>query len=58
MFKSSLIECDTGGDSPPSTLLQNCASSVGNWFYLKAPGQLVKTFDDIAKNLSHLRVAK
>jgi len=52
------IQVDTGGDSPPSTLLQNCASSVGNWFYLKAPGELVKTFDDIAKNLSHLRVAK
>ena len=52
------IQVDTGGDSPPSTLLQNCASTVSNWFYLKAPGELIKTFDDIAKNLSHLRVAK
>jgi len=52
------IQVDTSGDSPPSSLLQNCASSIGNWFYLKAPGQLVKTFDDIAKNLSQLRVAR
>lgn len=52
------IQVDTGGDSPPSTLLQNCASSAGNWFYLKAPGELVSTFDQIAKNLSQLRVAK
>lgn len=52
------IQVDTGGDSPPSTLLQNCASNVSNWFYLKAPGQLVSTFDQIAKNLSRLRVAK
>jgi Flp pilus assembly protein TadG len=52
------VQVDTGGDSPPSTLLQNCASSLGNWFYLKAPGELVTTFDQIAKNLSHLRVAK
>ena len=52
------IQVDTSGDSPPSTLLQNCASNLNNWFYLKAPGELVKTFDDIAKNLSHLRVAR
>jgi Mg-chelatase subunit ChlD len=52
------IQVDTGGDSPPSTLLQNCASNISNWFYLKAPGQLITTFDQIAKNLSHLRVAK
>lgn len=52
------IQVDTSGDSPPSTLLQNCASSINNWYYLKASGQLVQTFDDIAKNLSHLRVAK
>ena len=52
------IQVDTGGDSPPSTLLQNCASNVGNWFYLKAPGQLISTFDQIAKNLSQLRVAR
>jgi Flp pilus assembly protein TadG len=52
------VQVDTGGDSPPSTLLQNCASDTSKWFYLTNPGQLVTTFSQIAANLSNLRLAR
>jgi Flp pilus assembly protein TadG len=52
------VQIDTGGASPPSTLLQNCASNVSKWFYLTNPGELVTTFGKIAANLSNLRLAR
>ena len=52
------VQVDTGGESPPSTLLQNCASDVSKWFYLTNPGELVTTFNQIATNLSNLRLAR
>jgi Flp pilus assembly protein TadG len=52
------VQIDTGGGSPPSTLLQNCASNVSKWFYLTNPGELVTTFGKIAANLSNLRLAR
>lgn len=52
------VQVDTGGTSPPSTLLQNCANSVSNWFYLQNPGDLVTTFSQIATKISTLRIAK
>jgi hypothetical protein len=52
------VQVDTGGESPPSPLLQNCASSVGKWFYLTNPGELVTVFTQIATNISRLRIAR
>jgi Flp pilus assembly protein TadG len=51
------IQVDTGGDSPPSALLQNCASDTSKWFYLQDPGQLVTVFTQIGTALSQLRIA-
>ena len=51
------IQVDTGGESPPSTLLQNCASDTSKWFYLQDPNQLVTVFTQIGTALSQLRIA-
>lgn len=51
------VQVDTGGESPPSTLLQNCASDTSKWFYLQDPGQLVTVFTQIGTQLSQLRIA-
>jgi Flp pilus assembly protein TadG len=52
------IQVDTGGESPPSTLLQNCASDIGKWFYLKNAHDLVTVFSQIGTELSQLYIAK
>ena len=51
------VQVDTSGESPPSTLLQNCASDTSKWFYLQDPGQLVTVFTQIGTQLSQLRIA-
>jgi Flp pilus assembly protein TadG len=51
------IQVDTAGDSPPSTLLQNCASDTSKWFYLQNPGELVTVFTQIGTALSQLYIA-
>jgi hypothetical protein len=51
------IQVDTGGESPPSTLLQNCASDTSKWFYLQDPNELVTVFTQIGTALSQLRIA-
>jgi Flp pilus assembly protein TadG len=51
------IQVDSSGDSPPSTLLQNCASDTSKWFYLQDPGQLVTVFTQIGTTLSQLYIA-
>jgi Flp pilus assembly protein TadG len=51
------VQVDTGGESPPSTLLQNCASDTSKWFYLTDPNQLVTVFTQIGTQLSQLRIA-
>ena len=51
------VQVDTSGESPPSTLLQNCASDISKWFYLQDPGQLVTVFTQIGTQLSQLRIA-
>lgn len=52
------IQVDTGGDSPPSTLLQNCATDIGKWFYMKNANDLVTVFSEIGTQLSQLYIAK
>jgi hypothetical protein len=52
------VQVDTSGESPPSALLQNCASSLSKWFYLKNAGELVTTFHQIGTTLSNLRIAR
>jgi Flp pilus assembly protein TadG len=52
------VQVDTAGQSPPSILLQQCASDIGKWFYLTNPGELVTTFSQIANKLSNLRIAR
>jgi Flp pilus assembly protein TadG len=51
------IQVDTSGESPPSTLLQNCASDTNKWFYLQNPGELVTVFTQIGIALSQLYIA-
>ena len=51
------VQVDTSGESPPSTLLQNCASDTSKWFYLQDPGELVTVFTQIGTALSQLRIA-
>lgn len=52
------IQVDTGGESPASTLLQNCATDVGKWFYLKNANDLVTVFSQIGTQLSQLYIAR
>jgi len=52
-----MIQVNTDG-SPTSTLLQNCASDSSKFFLLTASSQIVTTFNQIATNLSKLRIAK
>jgi Flp pilus assembly protein TadG len=57
------VQVNTGGD-PTSTLLQNCAGSPGKYpdkdkfFLLTSANQIVTTFQQIATNLSNLRIAQ
>jgi hypothetical protein len=57
------IQVDTSGD-PTSTLLQKCAGSPGKYpdsnkfFLLTSSSQIVATFQQIATNLSNLRIAQ
>jgi Flp pilus assembly protein TadG len=51
------IQVDTGGDSPPSTLLQNCASDIGKWFYMQNPNDLVTVFTQIGTKITQLYIA-
>jgi hypothetical protein len=51
------IQVNTGGD-PTSTLLQNCASDASKFFLLTSANQIVTTFNQIATNLTALRIAK
>jgi Flp pilus assembly protein TadG len=51
------IQVDSSGESPPSTLLQNCASDTSKWFYLQNPGELVTVFTQIGTALSQLYIA-
>ncbi len=50
------VQVNTGGD-PTSTLLQDCASSPGDFFLLTSADQIVTTFDSIGTELSQLRVS-
>ena len=52
------IQVNTGGD-PTSTLLQNCASSVPDKFFLlTSANQIITTFNAIGTNLTKLRIAQ
>ena len=57
------VQVNTGGD-PTSSLLQNCAGSPGKYpdtskfFLLTSSSQILTTFNQIASNLSQLRIAK
>lgn len=41
-----------------ASLLQNCASSSSNYYYLTSANQIITTFDTIGTQLTRLRVAK
>jgi len=51
------IQVNTDG-SPTSTLLQNCATDSSKFFLLTSASEIVTTFNQIATNLSKLRIAK
>jgi Flp pilus assembly protein TadG len=51
------IQVNTGGD-PTSTLLQNCASDSSKFFLLTSANEIVTTFNQIATNLTALRIAR
>jgi Flp pilus assembly protein TadG len=51
------VQVNTDGD-PTSTMLRDCATDISKFFMLTDPNQLVATFDQIAVELSALRLAK
>jgi hypothetical protein len=51
------IQVNTGGD-PTSTLLQNCATNSSKFFLLTSATQIVTTFQQIATEISKLRIAQ
>jgi Flp pilus assembly protein TadG len=51
------VQVNTDGD-PTSTLLQNCASDSSKFFLLTSSSAIVTTFNQIATQLSNLRVAR
>src|ERR1043166_2734829 len=50
------IHVDTA-DSPPSALLQNCASDIGKWFYMQNANDLVTVFTQIGTMITQLYIA-
>ena len=51
------IQVDTGGD-PKSTLLENCASDTNKFYLLTSASDIQMAFDQIATDITKLRVAK
>jgi hypothetical protein len=51
------VQVNTNGD-PTSTMLRDCATETSKFFILTDPNQLVSTFDQIAIELSQLRLAR
>ena len=51
------VQVSTDG-TPVSSLLQNCATDSGKFFYLTSASDIVTTFAQIGTNLSRLYVAK
>ncbi len=51
------IQVDTGGD-PKSTLLENCASSTDKFYLLTNASDITVAFNQIATDITKLRVAK
>jgi hypothetical protein len=49
------VQVNTGGD-PTSTLLQNCATDLSDFFLLTSASQIVTTFQTIGTALSDLRL--
>ena len=50
------IQVNTGKD-PVSTLLQNCASSPDDFYYLTTASQIAAAFNDIGSKISKLRIS-
>lgn len=48
---------DLGGTQGNSTVLQNCASNSSKYFDLTTSGAIVSTFNQIAQQITNLRVA-
>ncbi len=51
------VQISTDGTAP-SSLLQNCATDSGKYFYLTSSSQLVTAFNQIGTDISDLRIAK
>jgi len=51
------VQVNTGGD-PTSTLLQDCASDSNKFFLLTSADGIVTTFNQIATDLTKLRLAQ
>ena len=51
------IQVNTGGD-PTSTLLSNCASDSSKFFMLTSASQIITTFQQIATQISKLRITQ
>jgi Flp pilus assembly protein TadG len=50
------VQVNTGSD-PVSTLLQSCASSSGDFYYLTSSSQIMAAFQDIGSKISKLRIS-
>jgi hypothetical protein len=51
-----MVQVNTGTD-PVSSLLQYCASSSDNFYYLTSASQIAAAFQDIGSKLSKLRIS-
>ncbi len=49
---------DLNGTSGNSTVMQNCATDSSKYYDLTTSGAIITTFDQIAQEITNLRVAK
>jgi hypothetical protein len=52
------VYVDLGGTQGNSTVLQNCATDANHYFDLTTSGEIVSTFNQIAIQITQLRVSK
>ncbi len=51
------VQVSTDG-TPLSTLLQNCASSASDFFFLTSSSEIVTTFNSIGTNITNLYLSQ
>jgi hypothetical protein len=57
-FTIYAVYVDLGGTQGNSTVLQNCATDANHYFDLTTSGEIITTFNQIATQITQLRVSK